>query len=173
MTRRALFRLATTLVAFVCLGLAVRALAGQWNDLQNHAIPWQWHPLWLLAAARAGIATYVVLIDSWRRVVGGYDHLLTFTTAARIWILSNFGKYLPGSLWIVAGMAMLAKKEGVRPGAAVTSAAIMQALALVTGISVGAFAPGALAALPAWAPKVAALLAVMSVAGATTLSPGK
>ena len=163
--RRTVVRTAMMVVALVCFGLAVRALAGQWRELQSHAVAWHLHPLWLLVTLGAGLATYLVLIDSWRRVVAGYDHLLSFPTAARIWILSNFGKYLPGSLWIIAGMAMLAKKEGVRPGAAVTSAMIMQALALVTGIGVGAFAPGALAALPPWAPRVAALLAVVSALG--------
>lgn len=165
MNRRMIVRLLFSTVALACVGLAARTLVRQWGDLQSHAIDWHWHPIWLLAATGAGAATYFVLIDSWRRVVGGYDHVISFATAAKVWILSNFGKYLPGSLWIVAGMALLARKEGVRPGAAVTSAAIMQALALVTGISVGAFAPGALAALPAWAPRVAALLAIGSAGG--------
>jgi hypothetical protein len=66
----------------------------------------------------------------------------------------------------------MAKAEGVRPTAAVTSAVIMQALALVSGMVVGAFAPGALAALPPWAVWIAGALALSCVAGlALLLSP--
>lgn len=169
MSRRTLFRAALTLLTLVAVTLALRSLWRQWTALNSQPVEWQFAPLGLALALLAGTATYAVLIDSWRRVLAGYDHALSFRVAARIWILSNFGKYLPGSLWIIAGMAVMSKEEGVRPTAAVTSAAIMQALALVSGVVVGAFAPGALAALPSWAVWVAGVLAIVSVAGLALL----
>ena len=172
MNRRSLLRVGLTLLALLLLVLAGRTLWQQWHSLQAQPVTWGFVPAALALAAFAGALTYGVLIDSWRRILGGYDHPLPFPVAARIWILSNFGKYLPGSLWIVAGMAVMAKGEGVRATAAVTSAAIMQALALVSGMVVGAFAPGALAALPAWGVWVAGGLAVVCVSGlAFLLSP--
>ena len=165
MSRGTLIRVAVTLLAGILLWLAGRALWQQWHALQSQPVAWGIVP-WALAVAVAATAcTYAVLIDSWRRVLAGYDHALRFRTAASIWILSNFGKYLPGSLWIVAGMAVMAKGEGVRATAAITSAAIMQALALVSGVAIGAFAPGALAALPLWALWAAAWVGLASVAG--------
>ena len=172
MNRRALFRTVLTLLTLTAAVLAFRALWAQWSALNAQPVEWRLAPVALGLAILAAAATYGVLIDSWRRVLAGYDHALRFRVAARIWILSNFGKYLPGSLWIIAGMAVMSKEEGVRPTAAVTSAAIMQALALVSGVVVGAFAPGALVALPGWAVWVAGALAVVSVGGlALLLSP--
>ena len=172
MSRRTFFRAVLTLLTLTAAVLAFRSLWRQWSDLSAQSVEWHLVPWALLLAILAAAATYGVLIDSWRRVLAGYDHALSFRVAARIWILSNFGKYLPGSLWIIAGMAVMAKEEGVRPAAAVTSAAIMQALALVSGVVVGAFAPGALTALPNWAVWVAGALAILSVAGlALLLSP--
>lgn len=165
MSRRTLFRALLSTVALVAVGLAVRDLVRQWEELGRQPVVWAIRPGYLVAAALAALATYLVLIDSWRRVLAGYDHALSFPAAARIWILSNFGKYLPGKLWIIAGMAVMAREEGVRPAAAVTSAVIMQALALASGAAVGAFAPGALSALGPWGGWAAGAVAVASFLG--------
>jgi len=165
MNRRALFRVLLTTAALVAVGIALSDLAGQWGELTQQPVQWAFRPGYLAGAILAALATYLVLIDSWRRVLGGYGDALPFPVAARIWILSNFGKYLPGKLWIIAGMAVMAGKEGVRPAAAVTSAVIMQALALASGAAVGAFAPGALAALGPWGGTGALGVAVASFLG--------
>lgn len=165
MSRRTLFRALLTTVALVAVGLAVRDLVRQWGELGRQPVLWAIRPGYLVAAGLVALTTYLVLIDSWRRVLAGYDHTLPFPAAARIWILSNFGKYLPGKLWIIAGMAVMAREEGVRPAAAVTSAVIMQALALASGAAVGAFAPGALSALGPWGGWAAAAVAVASFLG--------
>lgn len=173
MNRRALVRLTLSAAAFVAVALAVRDLVRQWDQLAAQPIVWQIRPGALLLAAGAALATYLILIDSWRRILAGYDHALPFPVAARIWILSNFGKYLPGKLWIIAGMAVMAREVGVRPAAAVTSAVIMQALALASGAAVGAFAPGALDALGSWGPWGAGVVALASIGGlALLVSPG-
>lgn len=165
MTRRSMVRIAMTLIALVAVGFAARDLARQWDQLRSQPVQWEleWHHL--IGATVVGFATYLVLIDSWRRVLAGYDHTLPFPVAARIWILSNFGKYLPGKLWIIAGMTVMAKEQGVRPAAAITSAMILQALALASGAAVGAFAPGAIAALGPWGPWAATAVVVASVGG--------
>jgi hypothetical protein len=164
-TRRSMVRIALTLLALVAVAFALRDLASQWDQLRSQPVPWEieWHHLF--GAVGVGFATYLILIDSWRRVLAGYDHALPFPVAARIWILSNFGKYLPGKLWIIAGMTVMAKEEGVRPAAAITSAVILQALALASGAAVGAFAPGAFAALGPWGEWGALAVVVASVGG--------
>lgn len=169
MNRRTLFRAALSAVALVAVAIALRDLVHQWGALTTQPVVWALDPRYLVGAAAAALATYLILIDSWRRVLGGYDHTLSFPVAARIWILSNFGKYLPGKFWIVAGMAVMAKEEGVRPAAAVTSAVIMQALALASGAAVGAFAPGALDALGPWGAWGAGMVAAASLGGLALL----
>jgi uncharacterized membrane protein YbhN (UPF0104 family) len=62
----------------------------------------------------------------------------------RIWCLSNLGRYLPGKVWSVAALAVLAQRAGVAGWAAAGSALVMQAFAIGTGalvVSLGA--PGA------------------------------
>jgi hypothetical protein len=172
-SRRTTLRFLLTAIALVAVGFAIRELLSQWESLVAQPIEWQIRPMFLVLAAVAAGGTYLVLIESWRRVLAGYDHALPPAVAIRIWILSNFGKYLPGKLWIIAGMAVMAREQGVRPAAAVSSAVIMQALALASGAAVGALAPGALAALGPWGAWGAAAVAVASVGGLFFLMSGR
>ena len=57
-------------------------------------------------------------------------------SAARIWTVSSLGKYLPGKVWAVAGMALMAQRARRRPWAATGSAVMLQALAIGTGAAV-------------------------------------
>ena len=49
-----------------------------------------------------------------------------------------FGKYLPGKVWAVAGMAVMAQRAGIGAGPATGSAVILQVLAIGTGAAVAA-----------------------------------
>ncbi len=121
----------------VVLGAAVGyavlgALGRSWDELTARGIHLTLRPLPVLAAAAVVLATYALLIEGWRRVLGGWGERLSFPVATRIWALSNLGRYLPGKVWAVAGMAALAQRAGVAPWAATGSAIILQALAVAT-----------------------------------------
>src|SRR5260370_7645332 len=63
----------------------------------------------------------------------GWDQRLSYPNAARAWTLSNLGRYIPGKVWSVAGLVVLAERAGVRRSAAAVSAFAMQAVVLGTG----------------------------------------
>jgi hypothetical protein len=75
----------------------------------------QWPPV-ILATALV-FAAYAVLIEAWRRMLTalapGNDAELGFGSAARIWFVSNLGRYVPGKVWSNGAMAMLAHRAGV------------------------------------------------------------
>ena len=50
--------------------------------------------------------------------------------------MSSLGKYLPGKIWAVAGMAVMAQRAGIGAGPATGSAVILQLLAIGTGVAV-------------------------------------
>ena len=58
----------------------------------------------------------------------------------RIVFSANLGRYLPGRIWQVAGLAILARRQGLPPAVSVTSAVLGQAYALaaVTALAVPA-----------------------------------
>jgi uncharacterized membrane protein YbhN (UPF0104 family) len=146
--------------------LAVRSLAHQWSAFREQQMHWQPQPGWLLLAVVIVWGSYGVLIEGWRRVVLSMGEFLTWRQAAKVTMVSNLGKYLPGKVWAIAGAAMLAEREGVKPAAAVASAFILQALSLASGLAlIAALAPEALQSLPDGASTALTVIAVLAIGG--------
>jgi hypothetical protein len=127
--------LATTVAVFVG-----RALARHWDEFRSLDVQLDFGlPQIALAAVSVWVA-YALLIEAWRRVIIGWQQSLGYGAAIRIWCVSNLGRYLPGKVWSVAGLAVLAQRAGASGWAATGSALTMQALAVATGASVVAVA---------------------------------
>lgn len=141
--RKTWWRVVQVAGAVVLVGLAVRSLARNWNDLQSQTIEWKIDPLWIVLSLVITWGAYAGLIEAWRRVVESLRQRLGYWDAARITMVSNLGKYVPGKVWAIAGAAYLAQQVGVTKTAAVASAIVLQALALASGvILVAILAPG-------------------------------
>jgi hypothetical protein len=84
---------------------------------------------WDLIALASGLVllTYAALIQSWRMLVEGWGSRLSYPDAIRIWTVANLGRYLPGKIWSVGALAVLAKERGANPLAA-TGAALLGTL---------------------------------------------
>jgi hypothetical protein len=135
-SRRRLFLAAQWILAIVIVWFAARALHGQWSNaaarLQSLRPDW----LWIAGATAIVLATYVLLIETWRRTVIGSGQRLSFSDAARIWFVSNLGKYVPGKIWSIAAMTMMARERSVSGGVAAGSSVMIQLVTIAAGIGV-------------------------------------
>jgi hypothetical protein len=61
-----------------------------------------------------------------------------FVASLRVFFTANLGRYLPGKVWQIAGLAYLARGEGVPPGTATGAAILGQAFSLAGATLVGA-----------------------------------
>ena len=120
------------------VGLALRSLARNWDQLRAQPLDWSIEPGWLILSAMVVWLMYGLLIAAWRIMLTGWGRGLDFWSAARIWTVSSLGKYLPGKVWAVAGMAVMAQRAGLGAGPATASAIILQVLAIGTGAAVAA-----------------------------------
>jgi hypothetical protein len=123
-------------LALVIIGLAARALVRNWDALRSQPLAWKIDPAWIGLSAACVWLMYALLIVAWRTMLAGWGQPLEGWTAARIWTVSSLGKYLPGKVWAIAGMALMAQQAGVAPWAATGSAVILQVLAIGTGAAV-------------------------------------
>lgn len=129
----------TALVTWFILervGLNWQALGGL--DLSR----WQWRPLPVAASVVVLAAGYVFSGWLWARMVremGGPR--LGLLPAVRIYMVANLGRYIPGKVVQVAGVAILARERGVAGGTAVAAAVVGQGTALLgaTLVGLGAF----------------------------------
>jgi glycosyltransferase 2 family protein len=187
------WRLLQWALGLLVAGFAVRALVRNWDELRTQPLVLELRPGYLLASVLLVWAMYAFLIWAWRFMLESWGQELNGWTAARIWTVSNLGKYLPGKVWAIAGMALMAQQAGVAAWAATGSAVVLQVLAIGTGAALvgltGAVAleaahPGARLALGAlvvasavgvglvlWPPVVRRLLRMARVPAEAVMAP--
>jgi len=123
-------------VAVVVVWLVYRSLQRNWAEFRALEVHLALRPGWLGAALVTVFATYVFYIEAWRRLLAGWDQHIGLRAAARAWCLSNLGRYIPGKVWSITGLVVLAQRDGVRGSAAAASAVAFQALVLGTGVAI-------------------------------------
>ncbi|MEO7963846.1 MAG: lysylphosphatidylglycerol synthase domain-containing protein [Gemmatimonadaceae bacterium] len=128
----------STRIVFAVLGvaaviLAAWSIAGQWRAFR--ASGEVLHPRWELVAFSCFLVfvAYAILIETWRRTVSAWDNHLPWFAAARIWFISNLGRYLPGKVWQIGAMGVMAQQEGVSAIAATGSAIVINLVNLLAG----------------------------------------
>jgi len=134
--RSSWMRAAQWLAGLAIIAIAARSLIRNWADLRSQPLEWRVQPGWLLVSALLVWLMYALLIVAWRTMLAGWGQRLDGWTSARIWTVSSLGKYLPGKVWAVAGMALMAQRAGIAPWAATGSAVVLQVLAIGTGAAV-------------------------------------
>jgi uncharacterized membrane protein YbhN (UPF0104 family) len=152
------------------IAFVVTYLARNWDAVRAAHIEWAFRPGLIVASLALVLATYAILIQSWRTLLAGWGPRLGWWQSARIWVLSSMGKYLPGKVWAVAGMAMLSQRQGVPPWAATASAVLLQAVAIATGAAlVGVTGIAALEAARPGSQEALVVVLVVSIAGLAAL----
>lgn len=127
-------------VALVVVVLVARTVQRNWAEFRAIDVNLHPDPGWLALAALMVFVAYAFYIEAWRRLLAGWGQRIRYGAAARVWTLANLGRYLPGKIWSVTGLVVLAQRAGVRGSAAAASAVAFQALVLGTGAAVVAAA---------------------------------
>ncbi len=127
-------------VAAIVVVYVFRAIGTKWGELRDGATALRpdWFGL-LFASACIG-AGYALLIAAWRLLLARWNSPLGVRSATRIWFVSSLGKYVPGKVWAIGAMAILARDAGASPLAATGSAIIMQLVNIAAGFAVVAMA---------------------------------
>ena len=156
-------------VLTIAFGIAVvwfggKALVAQWAAVRDvRALhPTRWTGV--LLASLLTLGSYAVLIETWRRTVRSWGESIAYPTAARIWLVSNLGRYVPGKIWQIGAMSVLAERVGVSAAAAVGSALLVSLVHVVVGFGVVAVTGWSLLSsrLPSGTPLLP-ILAVLAV----------
>lgn len=169
-SRRMVWKGAQLLLITATLYWAGRALAKQWTEVRAVAIETHVQWSWVLLASLIVLATYAALVQSWRMLLAGWGGHLGFWAAVRIWTIANLGRYVPGKLWSVGALGVLASNAGVS-GVAAAGAAILGTL-LNIGAGFGILALSGtrtLGAFDPWLQATALAASVAFVAGVAVL----
>src|SRR3989442_7763360 len=124
------------LVTLAVVALVARSIGRNWAEFRSLHAVLTIKPVWIAGSALAVSASYAMHIESWRRILLGWGQRIAFGAAARTWSLANLGRYVPGEVWTVAGLVLLAQRAGVQMAPAAASPFVSQALAVGTGAAV-------------------------------------
>jgi uncharacterized membrane protein YbhN (UPF0104 family) len=98
------------------------------------------------------LGTYALLVQVWRALMAGAGSRLPFWRAAEIWSISNLWRYVPGKIWSIGAMSVMAQRAQVPAEAAASASILGVVLNIMTGIALsmllawrwlGAYNPGA------------------------------
>lgn len=172
--RRSLSRYAARLfqaaLAVVVLWVAFLVLRTQWSAVRTQIARLDVDWTWVGASGVIFLGTYAVLIETWREMLRAWSSRLGFLSAARIWTVSNLGRYVPGKVWQIGAMGVMAQRAGVSPIAATGSAVLNTVVNLAAGFVVVAGLGWRLFDLPfAGGKRVAVLFIAASITGLALL----
>ncbi len=160
------WQVAQWLAGLAIVGFVVRAVVRNWDQVVSARLAWDLSLPHLLGGVALTLAAFGLLSEAWRRMVAGWGYRLPWWPAVRIWLLSSMAKYVPGKVWALAGLTVMAQRRGVPAWAATGSALLLQLLSLGTGALVVGLS--GLALLEARGLGTAALLSV--AAGSVALT---
>ncbi|WP_156162365.1 lysylphosphatidylglycerol synthase domain-containing protein [Demequina iriomotensis] len=149
----------------VAVGLLAWAVASSWDEVSAALRDLTWGAI--AGAAAACVVALGVNAMSWRAVMRAIGLTATVPEALRVFLLSQVGKYVPGSVWPVLAQAEFARDHGVSRARAMTGSIVAMVVGVVTAgvvsaVGLVAAVPGALATYW-WVLVVAAGLATMLV----------
>jgi uncharacterized membrane protein YbhN (UPF0104 family) len=158
MNRRLLLRIAQVVFVGAVLWFGGRLVAAHWTDVRalSATLTPSWGRIFWSGAIVA--LSYAVLIGTWRGMVNAWGSSLGVGQSARIWFVSNLGRYVPGKVWQIGAMGVMANEAGVPPAAAVGSSLVIALVNILVGFGVvaatGAESFGAIGVNPSalWIP---------------------
>lgn len=127
-------RLAQLVFAILVITFAGIAIAKRWDMIRDRIVTLDIQWIRLGEASLLVFLAYAVLIETWRRVLAAWDTQLPWWTAARIWFAASLGKYIPGNLWSLAALGVMARETGASSVAAAGSSIIVNIFNLVSGL---------------------------------------
>ncbi len=136
MNRRVALRLAQVVFVVAVLWFGGRLVATHWGDVR--ALSATLTPSWGRISWSAVIVaiSYAVLIATWRGMVNAWGSSLGAGQSARIWFVSNLGRYVPGKVWQIGAMGVMASEAGVPAAAAVGSSLVIALVNILVGFGV-------------------------------------
>jgi hypothetical protein len=129
-------RLLQAIFIVVVIAYGTRLLDRQWGAVRE--LRSTLHTDWagVLFSSLIVFVSYAVLIATWRATVRAWGDRISVADGARIWFVSNLGRYVPGKVWQIGAMGVLSQEVGVSPVAAVGSALVVSVVHVLVGFAV-------------------------------------
>jgi uncharacterized membrane protein YbhN (UPF0104 family) len=125
-------------LGFLALTLAagVYAVVRQWARVRAGFA--ELGPFPLLAALVPALGSVAAMMLAWRGLLGALGSPMAFRAAARVFFMSQLGKYLPGSVWPVVAQMQLGRAHRIPRARSAAAAALAMLVSLATALVLAA-----------------------------------
>lgn len=163
-------RILVVLFLAVALGFVAAVLLDRWDQLQAlrsqvGGFGWRLTPGWLAAALVLATINLFWMGAVWVFLYRAGGGGLGYPRGMRVWLATNLGRYIPGKVWQLSGLAVHLRQTGESGALALGSALAFQVVTLLTGLAAGVgivgARPGVLPVLPGGPALTFALVAVL------------
>ncbi|MFD2418181.1 hypothetical protein [Amycolatopsis pigmentata] len=113
----------------VVAGFAVREITAHWAQFRDTLGGIGW--MTFIASSSALVASLAVSAYGWQAVVDGLGEGVGYRCGARICLVGQLGKYVPGSVWAYLMQMELARQAGLSRARVFTGSLIYAAIGLV------------------------------------------
>lgn len=126
--------------ALVFLGLLLRSQIGDLRELgvQARSLGWGPRPAWLLAGLALATGNLFLMAGVWVRLFRSLGGTIPLRDGIRVWVVTNLGRYIPGKVWQLTGLAAYMREREGKGAVALSSAVVFQVVTIGTGSVVGA-----------------------------------
>lgn len=131
MTRYAILGIAKVVGILAALAFLGRAVRAAWSEVASvpGAVAW---PTFGLAVVGLG-ASYLLFAGLWKSVASDLGADVRFGHTVQLWAFSNLGRYLPGKVWQVVGLVVVARDLGVSAPLAASVSVVALGYTIATG----------------------------------------
>lgn len=120
------------------LVLAVAFFASRWDEVRP--VLARLSAATLIGSLLAGCAAIGCAVPAWRALLAQVDpdHELPWRAAARVFLLGQLGKFVPGAVWVVVAQTELGRRYDVPRRATATAGLLSMGVSLATALGVAA-----------------------------------
>lgn len=141
--RRTWVRVGATLFVLAGLVFVVLLLGDQWERLRDvrrsvEGYDWSLGPAWIAASLVLATVNLLEMSSVWVKLFRESGGSVSYPEGWRIWSATNVGRYIPGKLWHLGGLAIYLRERGQSGAAGLVSSVGFQVLILVTGVATAA-----------------------------------
>jgi hypothetical protein len=132
--RKALLIVAQLIAAALLVYYVGQTLTAQWVAFRTQPLHTDLDAASLLLSVVIVLATYGMLIHVWRILIP--DARIPFWRAVRVWSLAGLWRYVPGKVWSIGALSVLAQRENVSPVSAASASILNTLLNIATGVAI-------------------------------------
>lgn len=129
------FKLLRLLFGSCVVGFVAVAVIQSWSEVRTslEAIS----PVELVLAEALVLAGLAISVQTWRCALRELGSQMRFASAARVYLVGQLGKYVPGSFWALAMQAQLSSGAGVPRSRGLAASVVAMSVNLAVGLALG------------------------------------